>query len=289
MDLTDDQWEILKSVLVEPRRKDGKGRPPRDARLVLNGVLWILRTGAPWKDLPDRYPFYQSCYRRFQKWQQDGRFAVVLQVAGRGSGAPWKIGFARRSYRRHLRGGEKRGSAVGKTKRGKGFKIMAVTDGHGVPVAVHLASASPHETKLVEATLDVSFAPKLPEKLLGDLAYDSDPLDEKLKKKYGIDLIAPHKSNRRKPRTQDGRSLRLFCCRWKGERFFAWLQNFRRLVKRWEYKESNFLGMLQLACILILYAEVFLRWVLITDFSVLDPHSCILFFPSSISVAVKRR
>jgi len=80
MDLTDDQWDILQPVFVEPRRKDGKGRPPRDARPVLNGVLWILRTGAPWKDLPDRYPPYQTCHRRFQKWQQDGRFEVVLQV-----------------------------------------------------------------------------------------------------------------------------------------------------------------------------------------------------------------
>ena len=80
MDLTDDQWDILRPVFVEPRRKDGKGRPPGEARPVLNGVLWILRTGAPWKDLPDRYPPYQTCHRRFQKWQQDGRFEVILQV-----------------------------------------------------------------------------------------------------------------------------------------------------------------------------------------------------------------
>ena len=138
-----------------------------------------------------------------------------------------------------------------KTKRGKGTKIMAVTDGHGVPVAVHWGSASPHETRLVEATLDHHFAPQLPQKLLGDLAYDSHPLDEKLKEKYGVDRIAPHKSNRRRPPTQDRRALRRFCRRWKVERFFAWLHNFRRLVTRWEYKESNFLGLLQLACILI--------------------------------------
>ncbi|HZD93573.1 MAG TPA: IS5 family transposase [Candidatus Sulfotelmatobacter sp.] len=176
---------------------------------------------------------------------------------GRGSGASRKIGSERRSHRRHLCRGQKGGSAVGKTKRGKGSKIMAVTDGNGVPVAVHVASASPHETRLVEATLDSKFAPRLPQKLLGDLAYDSDPLDQTLKEKYGIELVAPHKENRRKPATQDGRVLRRFCRRWKVERFFAWLQNFRRLVTRWEYKESNFLGMLQLACILILLRRGF--------------------------------
>jgi transposase len=134
---------------------------------------------------------------------------------------------------------------------------MAITDGHGLPVALHVASASPHETRLVEVTLEGRFVPQLPVRLLGDRAYDSDPLDEKLQQKYGIELIAPHRKSRKKPPTQDGRKLRRFCRRWKVERFFAWLHNFRRLVTRWEYKVSNFLGMLQLACILILMRRGF--------------------------------
>jgi len=80
MDLADAQWEILQPVFVESRRPDGRGRPWRDAREVLNGVLWILRTGAQWHDLPDRYPPYQTCHRRFQQWQRDGRFEVILQT-----------------------------------------------------------------------------------------------------------------------------------------------------------------------------------------------------------------
>jgi len=80
MDISDDQWEVLKPVLEEPRRADGRGRQWKDARQVLNGVLWILRTGAPWEDLPDRYPPYQTCHRRFQRWQQDGRLELILCV-----------------------------------------------------------------------------------------------------------------------------------------------------------------------------------------------------------------
>lgn len=129
---------------------------------------------------------------------------------------------------------------------------MAITDRNGFPVAVHVASASPHETKLVAATVEAGFAPHPPEKLMGDLAYDSDPLDKTLKQDYGVELIAPHKRNRRKPRTQDGRAFRRYCRRWKIERFFAWLHNFRRVVIRWEHHESNFRGMVQLACIVIL-------------------------------------
>ena len=88
--------------------------------------------------------------------------------------------------------------------------------------------------------------------MIGDRAYDSDPLDARLQQQYGIALIAPHKSNRRRLKTQDGRRLRRYCRRWKIERLFAWLHNFRRLVTRWEYYETNFLGLLQLGCILIL-------------------------------------
>ena len=128
---------------------------------------------------------------------------------------------------------------------------MAISDGHGLPLAVHVASASPHETKLVEPTIERCFLAETPERLIGDRAYDSDPLDQKLRHQ-GIQLIAPHKYNRRKPRSQDGRQLRRYCRRWKIERLFAWLHNFRRLVIRWEYHEANFLGMLQLGCVLIL-------------------------------------
>jgi transposase len=115
-----------------------------------------------------------------------------------------------------------------------------------------VASASPHEVKLVEPTLQSCFAPGLPEKLIGDLAYDSDPLDEDLRQNHGVELVAPHKSNRRKTKTQDGRTLRRYRRRWKIERLFAWLHNFRRVVTRWEYHDDNFLGMVQLACLLIL-------------------------------------
>jgi transposase len=140
---------------------------------------------------------------------------------------------------------------VGKTKRGKGTKIMAFADGSSVPLALHTESASPHEVSLVEATLQSSFLKEKPDRLVGDKAYDSDPLDERLKEQ-GIEMIAPHRRNRKKKKTQDGRKLRRYKRRWNIERLFAWLQNFRRLVVRYEYKDENFLGMAQLGCIIIL-------------------------------------
>jgi transposase len=140
---------------------------------------------------------------------------------------------------------------VGKTKRGKGTKLMAFSDGSSVPLALHAESASPHEVSLVEATLASAFLKEKPERLIGDKAYDSDSLDESLLER-GMEMIAPHRKNRKKKKTQDGRKLRRYRRRWKIERLFAWLQNFRRLVVRYEYKDQNFLGMAQLGCIVIL-------------------------------------
>ena len=91
-----------------------------------------------------------------------------------------------------------------------------------------------------------------PESLIGDRAYDSDPLDNDLRKD-GIEMIAPHRSNRRKCATQDGRRLRRYARRRLVERFFAWIQWQRRILVRWELYPKNFLGFVQLACLVILF------------------------------------
>jgi transposase len=82
MDLTDEQWEVLQLLISRPPcREDGRGRPWRDPRDVLNGIiLWILRTGAAWKDLPERYPPYQTCHRRFERWVEEGILSRILEA-----------------------------------------------------------------------------------------------------------------------------------------------------------------------------------------------------------------
>jgi transposase len=128
---------------------------------------------------------------------------------------------------------------------------MAVTDGAGLPLAAGIENASPHEVQLIEKTLDESFIDELPDRLIGDKAYDSDRLDERLWQERGVELIASHRKGRRFI-TQDGRPLRRRKRRWRVERLFAWFHNFRRLVTRYEYHPENFLGFLHFACILIL-------------------------------------
>lgn len=81
MDLTDEQWTVVQPLIpVPPKRADGRGRPRIEDRAILNGILWIMRTGAQWKDMPERYPSYQTCHRRFQEWVKAGAFEEILKA-----------------------------------------------------------------------------------------------------------------------------------------------------------------------------------------------------------------
>jgi len=112
MDLTDKQWNVLEPLIPDPpQREDGRGRPWRDPRDVLNGILRILRTGAPWKDLPERYPPYQPpCHRRFQKWIEEGVLGSVLETLAQDlqeRGRDRSLGVLHRCY---VRRSQKRGT-----------------------------------------------------------------------------------------------------------------------------------------------------------------------------------
>lgn len=133
---------------------------------------------------------------------------------------------------------------------------MVLVDARGLPVAVDTASASPHESRLVQQLFDWVLTEELPERVIGDRAYDSDMLDDDLAQ-AGIEMIAPHRKNRRPENvTQDGRALRRYGRRWTAERTISWFQNFRRLCIRWEKTTMMFQGYLHFGCALILLKQV---------------------------------
>ena len=165
---------------------------------------------------------------------------------------------------REFRSSEKRGCGVGKTKRGKGTKWMVVVDGRGLPLGNYLHSASPAEVKLAETTLatiwvgrrhHVGRPRQKPLRVIADKAYDSDPLRNRLRQR-GIELICPHKKNRVRPATQDGRSLRRYRRRWIVERTNAWLGNFRRLVVRYDRSLTIYGAFFHIACFMIVLRRV---------------------------------
>lgn len=141
---------------------------------------------------------------------------------------------------------------------------MIVTDGEGTPLAADTHSASPAEVRLIEGTLaKVSVAnaeragrPRTkPDRLIADKGYDSNPLRARLTKR-GIEPIIPATSNHPNATHQDGRPMRRYKRRWKVERTFAWLQNFRRITVRWERLDYMYDAFLHLACAFIVLRTV---------------------------------
>lgn len=128
---------------------------------------------------------------------------------------------------------------------------MLLVDGNGLPLGVNIHSASPHEVTLIEPLLKRRMLRHRVRRLIYDKAADSDPLRKRLARR-GIELIAPHKNNRKSTRTQDGRKLRRYRRRWKVERAIAWLHNYRRIIVRHDRFAFMFHGFLQLACVLTL-------------------------------------
>jgi hypothetical protein len=124
---------------------------------------------------------------------------------------------------------------------------MILVDGEGTPLGADVASASQAEVNLIEPLLNKRTARRRPPRLLYDRAADSDPLRKRLAKRR-IELICPHRKNRKKPKTQDGRPLRRYKRRYKVERSISWLFNHRRLLVRHERYADLFLAFIQLAC-----------------------------------------
>lgn len=232
------------------------GRPSADKRKVVAGIFWMLDNGAKWKDLPRQFGSKSAVHRWFKRWMEDGVFERVLRAAG-------SLVEERDGYRLYecfidgtfskAKGG---GDGIGLTRVGKGVKIMVLVDAHGLPAAVNTASAHRVESHLTQQLFDFMIPDALPERVIGDKAYDSDALDQALAER-GIELIAPHRSNRLpENKTQDGRPLRRYKRRWTVERTIAWLHNYRRLCIRWEKSAALFQAFLHFSCTLLLLRQV---------------------------------
>ena len=134
---------------------------------------------------------------------------------------------------------------------------MVLVDGHGIPLGALLASATPHEVGLAEATLARVKVPRRrgrprskPQRIIADKGYDSDPLRRRLKQR-GIELIAPYRWYKKAKPFEDRRKLRRYRRRWKIERTNAWLGNYRRLAVRYDRLLSVYQGFFHVACLMI--------------------------------------
>jgi transposase len=256
LQLTEEELDWICERLPDSPRSPLGGRPCTDKRRVVAGIFWILDNGAKWKDLPAEFGSKSTVHRWFKKWVGAGVFEAIMREAGscveQQGGYRLYECFIDASFSKAKGGGD----GIGCTKVGKGVKIMVLVDARGLPVAIDTAPANRAENRLVQQLFDFMLPSQIPERVIGDKAYDSDALDAELAEE-GIELISPHRKNRRpENKTQDGRSLRRYKRRWTVERTIAWLQHFRRLCIRWERSAVLFQGFLHFTCAIMLLKTV---------------------------------
>jgi transposase len=197
-------------------------------------------------------PFDQHLLAAIRRMDHLGCLRGSLAGAAQRTARAWQDRLGRSRRGRVVRPGEKRGDKVGNTKCGKGTKVVDVVDSHGTPLAVHFDSASRNDVRLIEPTLDnLPFEEVVPEHLVYDKAADSDALRERLQDERGIELVCPHRLNRTRPKTQDGRALRRYTRRYKVERTHSWFQNFRRTLVRYETSLTHYTTWIYLARVIL--------------------------------------
>ena len=255
--LTEALWQRIEPLLppVKPRRFRFPRRKPLTHRQALTGILFVLRTGIRWNDLPAELGCGSgsACRKRLQEWQQLGvwdRLHHLLLVELQGADRiDWSRAAVDSSSVRALGGGGDTGPNP--TDRGrKGSKHHAVVDAHGIPLAATVTAANvPDVQELLEVVDSIDpVAGKVgrprqrPEVLYGDRGYDSDPHREELQARS----IDPEIARRR---TEHGSGLGVH--RWVVERFFSWLHRYRKLRLRTDRSSANQHGLLKLACALI--------------------------------------
>jgi transposase len=238
--LTDEQWKKIEPLIPKPPPRP-KGGPPRaNDRLVFEGILWILKTGARWKDLPDKYLHPSTCWRRLKEWYEaevlKDMWRAFLSGLDANGVLDWEESFIDASFFP-----AKKGSSGRKDQKGKGNKVYGGGRWQRSSTGKPYHSASPAEVRLAEKTLQQIKVPEKgpgrprtrPKRVIGDKAYDSDPLRKKLRKR-GINLLSPHRRNHRNVNRQDDRLWDRYMRRYIVERTFSWITNYPRIVVRYE-------------------------------------------------------
>ncbi|WP_435886718.1 IS5 family transposase [Streptomyces microflavus] len=287
-ELTDAAWGRIEPLLPQV---DGRGRPWRDHRQVVNGVLWRLRTGAPWRDLPERYGPWQTVYERFARWEADGTWAKLLEhvqvrddAAGR---VEWTVAVDSTVNRahQHAAGARKRGTwtgtnwkiprsqacqALGRSRGGLTTKVHLAVDGRGLPLSIVLTPGNVNDATAFADVLNEVRTPRAgtgrprttPDRVLGDKAYSSRAIRHLLRRR-GIAATIPERrdqvANRRRRGRRGGRppvfDTEIYRDRNVVERCFARLKQFRAIATRFDKLANRYRAGVVLASLILWLRE----------------------------------
>jgi transposase len=276
-ELSDLQWARIEPLLPHRTHHDKAGHPFNDHRPIVNGILWILHTGAPWRDLPERYGPWETVFYRFNRWRRDGTWNRIVTslldeldnngeidhdlwcIDGSVIRASRAAAGARKSARRSRRlGGRKEAQmqeqpdhALGRSRGGFGTKIHVVCDSRGTIVGIHVTAGQRHESKFFEQTMARRLfrrrkgTRRWPRRLAGDKGY-SYPRIRRWCKRRQVEGVIPTRKNQPRDENFDTETYKK---RNIVERVIGWFKEYRRLGTRYEKLGINYVAMWLVAII----------------------------------------
>lgn len=238
--LSETEWNIIRPVLPNKSR----GIPRVDDRRVLNGIFWVLRSGAPWRDLPDRYGPYTPCYNRFVRRRQAGVWDRIMEGLSTAHDATVQM-IDTSVVRVHQHGAciaKNSDQHMGRSRGGLTSKIHALVDADALPIRLGLTGGQAYDNRLCP-TLLVSLPRDA--RLLADRGYDADWIRAFVAER-GASANIPPKRNLKGPICF---SPYLYRDRNLVERFFNKIKHCRRVATRYDKLAANYLAFIKLACI----------------------------------------
>jgi transposase len=239
-ELTDYEWATIKPFLPNKPR----GVPRVNARRVLNGIFWVLRSGAPWRDLPNNFGPYTTCYNRFVRWGWTGvRGGIMNTLAATHDAAVQMIDTSVIRVHQHAACiARNKRQCMGRSRGGLTSKIHALVDTNGLPIRLALTSGEAHDNRLAGKLLSRLKSGTM---LLADRGYDADWI-RALAAERGVCANIPPRCNRAEPICF---SPYLYRARNLVERFFNKIMQCRRVATRYDKLAANYLAFIQLASI----------------------------------------
>ena len=244
-EISNELWNAIKDLL--PGQEGDPGMAAEDNRLFVNAILWIAKTGAPWRDLPERFGKWNSVFQRFNRWCKTGVFAAILeQLKDPDLGELLLDSTIIRAHQHAAgaKGSSAANEALGRSRGGFSTKVHVACDGLGKPVTVVLTPGQDHDVTQGPALIAASNA----KKIIADKAYDSDAFVADIKES-GAKPVIPPRSNRKTARSYNKKDYKK---RNAVERFINVIKQCRRVATRYEKTARNFLGFVLFASSFVL-------------------------------------
>ena len=241
--LSDEEWSKLYSIMLETGRIYKKP----EHRMTVEGILYRIRTGVPWRDLPDYFGQWSAIFRRFNLWSQKGIIEIVFKSFVQEPDGEWEFidGSIVKAHQHSSGASSTESQAIGKSRGGNSTKIHMAVDSYGLPIHFEITGGEVNDSVMAEALVE-----KLPKAdyIVADKGYDSEAIREKIRQTGAVPMI-PRRSNNKQG--NDDMDWCLYKYRHLVENVFARIKHYRAIATRYDKLKRNYKSTVALACCMI--------------------------------------